>query len=256
MRIVKRWLVVGGIVVSVVVAFAVAVAVGMIVGGGGMTTGEPTLAPDSSPAPVASVSPTPTPAPTPSATEAETEPVTALFVGDSYTVGQGASSPAKRWSTLVAGELGWTERNVADGGTGFVRRYPERDLLSYREQLRSVGPKGVDVVVIAGGQNDFAELRTRPAHVFEAVADTYALAAQRFPDAQIVAVGPSTPWAIGLEVRALDSAVRAAAEKHGATYVSLIDPDVVRDGYVHGDGVHVTDVGNAAIARRVISQIS
>jgi lysophospholipase L1-like esterase len=259
MRIVKRWVVGGGIVASVVVAFVAAVVVGMVVGGGGIGSGKPTLVPDSASVPIATLSPTPTPTPTPTSTPTSTpttEPLVALFVGDSYTVGQGASSPAKRWSTIVARELGWTERNVADGGTGFVRRYPERDLLSYREQLRSVGPVGVDVVVIAGGQNDFGELRTRPAYAFEAVADTYALAAQRFPDARIIAVGPSTPWAIGLEARALDSAVRAAAERQGATYVSLIDPDVVRDRYVHEDGVHVTDAGYAAIASRVISQIS
>lgn len=250
----KRWLVGGGIVVSVVVAFAVAVAAGMFLGAGGLAAGGPGAAPEASSAPVVSMSPTPTPAP--ASSPAKADPTVALFVGDSYTVGQGASSRASRWSTIVAGELGWTERNVADKATGFVRRYPERDLLSYREQLRSAQPEGVDVVVIAGGQNDFAELRDRPEVVFEAVAATYDLAAGRFPDAEIIAVGPSTPWAVRLEVRALDSAVRAAAEKHGATYVSLIDPDVVRDGYVHSDGVHVTDQGYAAIARRVISQIS
>jgi lysophospholipase L1-like esterase len=158
---------------------------------------------------------------------------------------------------MVAREMGWTERNVAEGGTGFVSRYPDKDLLSYEEQLRSVRyPERIDVVVIAGGQNDFDELRAEPTEVFEAVEDTYALAARRFPDAQIIAVGPSTPWEIGLEVRALDSAVRAAAGEHGATYVSLIDPDVVRERYVHADGIHVTDQGYAAIARRVISQIS
>jgi lysophospholipase L1-like esterase len=277
MRFVKRWLVGGGIVAGVTAAFVLAVVVGMLVGagglsaGGGMTTvagpvpvATPTPAPTpSAPSPTPASAPTPAPrsAPAPSGTPAvvggDTEPPVALFVGDSYTVGQRASSPAKRWSTRVAREMGWVERNVADGGTGFVSRNPGRGLLSYEEQLRSVRRPGrIDIVVIAGGQNDFLELRETPAEVFRAVADTYELAARRFPDAQVIAVGPSTPWEIGLEARALDSAVRAAAERHDATYVSMIDPDVVRDRHVDADGTHVNDKGYGAIARRVVAQIS
>ncbi|MDR7385257.1 SGNH/GDSL hydrolase family protein [Promicromonospora iranensis] len=272
----KRWLVGGGIVAGVMAAFVVAVVVGMVAGGGGMTVGDgggqPAATSTRGPTPTPSVAPTPTPTPSPtpvpSAENAEqaagrtaerasgAKPPVALFVGDSYTVGQRASAPSKRWSTIVAREMGWTERNVADGGTGFVSRYPDQDRLSYAEQLRSVGPRGIDLVVIAGGQNDFPELRETPARVFRAVADTYELAARRFPDAEIIAVGPSTPWEIGLEARALDSAVRAAAERHGATYVSMLDPDVVRDRYIDADGTHVNDRGYAAISRRVVSQIS
>lgn len=270
MRFVKRWLVGGGIAVGVAAAFVVAVVVGMFLGGGSYTAGGPLTL--STAAPAAATSPTPeplttpptvsapvTPAPTPTEPlpRAGAKPATALFVGDSYTVGQRASSPDARWSSIVARQMRWTERNVADGGTGFVSRYPDKGLLSYAEQLRSIKyPARVDVVVIAGGQNDFDELRTEPATVFQAVEDTYALAAQRFPDARIVAVGPSTPWAVGLEARALDSAVRAAAERYGATYVSLIDPNVLRQRYIDADGIHVTDQGYAAIAQRVLSQIS
>lgn len=258
----KRWLVGGGIVAVVVVACVVAVAMSMSRGAGGRA-GEPVAG-----GAAVTLSPSPSPSPTPSAGEAgrsagrtadrkdEATPPVALFVGDSYTVGQRSSAPEKRWSTIVADDMGWTERNVADGGTGFVSRHPDQGRLSYVEQLRSVHPRGVDIVVIAGGQNDFPELGETPAEVFTAVATTYEVAARRFPDAEIIAVGPSTPWDIGLEARALDSAVRAAADRHGATYVSLLDPDVVRDQYVDADGTHVNDEGYAAIARRVVSQIS
>lgn len=253
----KRWLMSGGIVVGVVVAFAVAIVVGMIAGAGGIAVGDGSVQAGTGrmPAPAATPAPTPTPTPTPSPTPTPDPPV-AVFVGDSYTTGEGASSSAKRWSTLVADEMGWTERNVAQGGTGYVSRNAEISKRSYREQLWSAPRAGVRFVVIAGGQNDFGELREDPEQVFEAVADAFELAHRRFPDAEIIAVGPSTPWDIGLEARALDSAVRAAAEEQEATYVSLLDPDVVPERFVHPDGVHVTDKGYAAIARRVISQIS
>ena len=243
----KRWLVSGGIAASVVAAFAVAVLVGMVLGAGGIAVGgtgggsEP--APRGAPS-VWAESPSPSPSPV-----VQREPVV-LFVGDSYTVGQGATSPELRWSTLVSEQMGWRELNVADGGTGFVKGNAKRD--NYPTQLRSVPPGSADIVVIAGGQNDFKGLRKDPGRVFQAVADTYALAVQRFPDAEIVSIGPSTPRAIGLEARAMDSAVRAAAAESGATYVSLLDPNIVQGRLVHEDGVHTTDAGNAMIARRVL----
>lgn len=254
MRIVKRWFVSGGIAVSVVAALAVAFLVGMVLGTGGIAVGR--TGGVSSPTPLGAPSPAPSAGETAAVTTVVEERPVALFIGDSYTVGQRSSAVDKRWSTIVAREMGWTERNAANNGTGFVSRRPDMDRLSYAEQLRSVRPGDVDIVVIAGGQNDFSELRKEPAKVFSAIASTYDLAARRFPDAEIVAVGPSTPWEIGLEARALDSAVRAAADQHGATYVSLIDPDVVRDQYIDGDRVHVNDKGYAAIARRVVAQIS
>lgn len=248
MRIVKRWFVGGGIAVSVVAAFAVAVLVGMVLGAGGIAVGGTGGA--SAPAPRGAPSVwTESPSPSP----VVEEPPRVLFVGDSYTVGQGTTSPELRWSTRVSAEMGWQELNVAVGGTGFVKGNSKRD--NYPTQLRSVPPGSADIVVIAGGQNDFKALRKDPGRVFDAVANTYALAALRFPDAEIVAVGPSTPRAVGLEARALDSAVRAAAAAHGATYVSLLDPNIVQGGLVHADGVHTTDTGNARIAERVLATL-
>lgn len=252
----KRWLVSGGIAVSVVVAFASAVVVGMILGAGGIavggTGGATSPAPRGAPSPwAAAASPSPSASASPAA---EVEPV-ALFVGDSYTVGQGASSPEARWSTLVAEEMGWQELNVADGGTGFVTRRPELERLNYPEQLKSVKRNSVDVVVIAGGQNDFKSLRKNPTAVFDGVANTYALAARRFPDAEIISVGPSTPWVVALEARALDSAVRAAAADNGATYISLLDPNIVEGKLVNKDGIHTTDAGNTQIAERVLATL-
>ncbi|MGI5186791.1 SGNH/GDSL hydrolase family protein [Promicromonospora sp. CA-289599] len=248
----KRWFVGGGIAVSVVAAFVVAVLVGMVLGAGGIAVGgtgwSSAPAPRSAPS-VWAESPSPSPSPSP---VVEQEPVV-LFVGDSYTVGQGTTSPELRWSTRVSEEMGWEELNVAVGGTGFVKGNSKRD--NYPTQLRSVPWDSVDIVVIAGGQNDFKALRKDAGRVFDAVADTYALAALRFPEAEIVAVGPSTPRAIGLEARALDSAVRAAAAANGATYVSLLDPNIVQGGLVHADGVHTTDMGNARIAERVLATL-
>ncbi|MGG7463555.1 SGNH/GDSL hydrolase family protein [Plantibacter sp. YIM 135347] len=49
----------------------------------------------------------------------EGEPLVA-FYGDSYTLGTGASDPAKRWSTIICQERGWREFNPSVNGLGFV----------------------------------------------------------------------------------------------------------------------------------------
>src|SRR5688500_14942153 len=46
------------------------------------------------------------------------------FYGDSYTLGTGASDPAKRWSTIIAADRGWREFNPSVNGLGYVRNRP------------------------------------------------------------------------------------------------------------------------------------
>src|SRR4051794_19196648 len=59
---------------------------------------------------------------TPSAatTTAPASAPTVAFLGDSYTVGAGASAPERRWATLVAAARGWHELNFGQNGTGYV----------------------------------------------------------------------------------------------------------------------------------------
>ena len=44
------------------------------------------------------------------------------FYGDSYTRGAEASSPDKRWSTIVCRDQGWREFNPSHDGLGFICR--------------------------------------------------------------------------------------------------------------------------------------
>src|SRR5580700_9199130 len=41
------------------------------------------------------------------------------FYGDSYTLGIGATSAARRWSTIICAERGWREFNPSVNGLGF-----------------------------------------------------------------------------------------------------------------------------------------
>jgi hypothetical protein len=47
------------------------------------------------------------------------------FLGDDYTTGAGASSPAKRFSTLVSQQLGVVEKNFGIAGAGHGGTVPD-----------------------------------------------------------------------------------------------------------------------------------
>jgi len=45
---------------------------------------------------------------------------TVAFYGDSYTLGTGASSQPKGWSTIISTERGWSEFNPSVNSLGFI----------------------------------------------------------------------------------------------------------------------------------------
>jgi lysophospholipase L1-like esterase len=198
------------------------------------------------------------PAPTHSAA-----PVTAAFVGDSYTHGTGASTAAWSWVSLVIRKEGWRGSNLGRSGTGYVKtadvwgcglpycpNYPAMVSVAARTKPA--------VLVIAGGQNDFRVFSTDRTGETKAIQDTYTKARRLLPDSVIVGVGPSTPWGVNDDVRAFAKVVTESVRAVGGRYVSMIDPDVLHGGdasLLSSDHVHPNDAGHAAIAARFLAQV-
>ncbi|WP_062292710.1 SGNH/GDSL hydrolase family protein [Demequina phytophila] len=190
--------------------------------------------------------------------------VRALFIGDSYTAGTGASSDATRWSTLVAADQGWEELNYGLGGTGYsstsgFKGCGEEFCDKFAGTIEQAAADGVepDVVVISGGQNDAGLWWQDSDAVIADVDATYQAARATFPHARIIAVGPHLPgqpyghWKFDF-----DDAVQEAAESVDGEFVSLMAPRAVKFRlYDAGDGVHVNDEGHRLIAQRVIEGI-
>ncbi|AIF41343.1 hypothetical protein HX89_10785 [Dermacoccus nishinomiyaensis] len=82
------------------------------------------------------------------------------FVGDSYSAGSEASSPDKRWTTVLSAERGWNEINVAVSGMGYDVGRPTQHYASQvaepqrRSRARSSSP--------ADGTTSPAACRRRP----------------------------------------------------------------------------------------------
>ncbi|MCU1445187.1 MAG: hypothetical protein JWP54_845 [Cryobacterium sp.] len=196
----------------------------------------------------------------PSAPPAQAARPLAVFLGDSYTAGAGATTASLRWSTLVAREAGWTELNQGGVGTGYDTIAESNGCgagycPAYVQRAMQVVKRAPDVVVVAGGQNDRPALATEPDAVRAAVNETFRLIRQGLPDARIIAVGPSTPTPATPAVTELDSWVHAAADEVDAEYVSLLAPTVIAAPMVVPDRVHVNNTGHLAIARRVLADL-
>jgi lysophospholipase L1-like esterase len=186
------------------------------------------------------------------AAEEDKEPPVAVFLGDSYTEGIGASVQERRWSTLVAGELGWEESNQGVSGTGYHTSSGDAE---YQGRVGQVLEDEPQIVVVSGGQNDFGTYAADPGGTVQAIAGLYEALREELPRAQIVAVGPSTPASVDQTVLAIDAAVRDAAAAADATYVSLLEPDVLTPDMLLADQTHVDDRGHRAIADRVIAAL-
>lgn len=187
-------------------------------------------------------------------------PPRAAFIGDSYTQGGGAEPDAARWSTVAAAGMGWIEENYGRGGTGFVttNSYLGCGLEycpTYPEMVPEVVAAAPDVVVVAGGQNDFDAFAVHPEGVRAAIVDTYVGLRAGLLNAEIVTVGPSTTWGVDDIAIRFDAIVREAAASVGATYVSLLDPYVIDPAFVLADG-HVNNDGHRAIAERVVATLT
>ncbi len=81
-----------------------------------------------------------------------------VFYGSSTTEGAGASSPDKRFSTLICRALGWEEINLGIGGTTVVGRDEAGQVIDENSGLARVPfvlDAEPDLVLILYGANDF-----------------------------------------------------------------------------------------------------
>ncbi|PRY48609.1 lysophospholipase L1-like esterase [Knoellia remsis] len=197
---------------------------------------------------------TPTASPSPSASAGGT----VAFLGDSMAEGDSASAPAKRWTSLVAAELGLKEVNLAHGGTGYLRSGKpgscgEQACQSFEDSVADVVKAKPTVVVVSGGGNDTG---MPSADVRAAVTDTLTSLRKGLPDAKIYAVTPW--WDQRPEPETLDAlvtAVETAAKEAKVTYLDTGQPLVGKPDLMAAGSNDPDDDGHAALAAAVTKAI-
>jgi lysophospholipase L1-like esterase len=125
----------------------------------------------------------------------EVTPVSALFIGDSYTAGTGSAEMSYPCQASV--RIGWLCHLSAMAGTGFISGGPANRFVldqysgpskSFVERIPHLGAQyAPDVVVFDGGRND----QLAPVEdVYKAMVAALADAAQTWPDAKIIVIRP------------------------------------------------------------------
>ena len=186
------------------------------------------------------------------------------FIGDSITEGYGATSSAKRWSTLVSQIFGATEKNVAVGGTGFTSSSESTRFDGQADSLiAAVGADApVSIVFISGGVNDGTVNAGLGTSVLESTVNKVRTA---WPLARIiVTIGLSGTMEKGLHNS--NKAMRDRLDYYAALSVKAASLGCevlagyymvsVNPSYSSNDGLHPNDSGYALIADFLASTIA
>lgn len=191
----------------------------------------------------------PAPAPRPGAT-------IAAFYGDSYTRGTGASSPERRWSTIICTERGWYEFNPSVDGLGYVNNRgfaPGGDLV---DQIVDHEPSP-DVVIVAMGLNDAFAMPSAADEIREAIIDDLERFRTELPDARLVVVEPfwyqdDRPD----EFEQIVEWVEDAASRVDADYIAGASQWLEgHPEWMSSDVIHPNDEGYAELARRMDAEL-
>ena len=196
--------------------------------------------------------------PVPAAQDVPSAPV-ALFLGDSYTAGTGASDKSLGWASLVGETEGWRVRNLARGGTGFASAVTGDAAPSAcgRAECPAFGQMALegaslvpDIVVISGGRNDIGAdpVDADVDAFFDTVASTY-------PGSRIYVTDVLWHERAPAAVDRLSAVVHRDADRIGATWLDIGQPLAAGGGLLAADGVHPNDAGHEAIAQAVIAAL-
>jgi lysophospholipase L1-like esterase len=165
------------------------------------------------------------------------------FLGDDWTAGTGASSEAKRFTTLVCAQLDAEERNFGVDLTGYAKSSDSAG--PYRERIDELVAADPAVVVVSGGRNDRSDdAETAAVQIHQVFAKLHA----KLPNAVLIGVAPF--WGdsdLPEELVALADAVKQGVTDAGGTYLDIPDPIHGHPDYM-ADLADPNDKGYAAIA--------
>jgi len=176
------------------------------------------------------------------------------FYGDSYTLGTGASDPAKRWSTIISEQRGWSEFNPSVNGLGFVNN---RSTFGDGDEPSQVIDDNPDIVFITMGLNDNFSYDRAADQIKAQITDDFTRISEALPDARIIVVEPF--WYTDERPKSVEVIigwVKDAAAQIEADYI----PDASHwiEGHpewMASDGLHPNDDGYAEMARRMDAEL-
>ena len=177
-----------------------------------------------------------------------THPVVA-FLGDQYIGGDGATSRPLRWTSIVAADLGWTERDFAFGDTGYSTGGKIKGGTPYSARVALVAAAKPSIVIVAGGRYDI-QSSNGPTQIKAGVTATFTDLRAALPNATIIAENPlwsasTPPSALALIAADVQQAVTAV----GGRYLYIGQPLIGTPGMLASNPADPNDAGYAALAK-------
>lgn len=176
---------------------------------------------------------------------------TVAFIGDSFTAGNGASSPEKRWTSLLSTTHEWTEDNKGHPQTGYTVAGSTGDCTAescpaFPDVAPTLAGSGASLVIVSGGANDLAK---DPAEVGSRVEATLTAIRTSLPEAKIVVVAPWWDMRPADErLTAITTAIKDATTAANATWIDVGQPIAGKSDDFTPDGFSPNDTGHAALA--------
>jgi lysophospholipase L1-like esterase len=176
------------------------------------------------------------------------------FYGDSYTLGTGASSPEKRWSTIVSSERNWNEFNPSVNGLGFINN---RSTFGEGDLPDLVIDSDPEIVFVTMGLNDNFSYDRAADEIHAQIDDDFARLTEALPDARFIVVEPfwytdDRPESVGVII----DWVKDAAADADADYISGASRWIEgHPEWMAADGLHPNDEGYAAMAERMNEEL-
>ncbi len=171
------------------------------------------------------------------------------FYGDSYTLGTGASSESKRWSTIICRGRGWNEFNPSVNGLGFVNNR----VMDGVDEPAMIVAQHPDIVIITMGLNDNFSYARASTQIHHAIIGDLSGMKRQLPDARFIVVEPfwysdERPKSVAVII----GWVHQEAIAIGADYVPGASHWIEHHPeWMASDGLHPNDAGYAHMAVRM-----
>jgi len=194
---------------------------------------------------------------------ADTTQLSALFIGDSYTLGTGSAETS--YPCTAATRIGWLCHLSAMPGTGFISGGPANRFVlnqyfgpskSFTERIpRLAAQYTPDVVVFDGGRNDQLAPAT---DVFKAMVATLEQAVQAWPTATVILIRPRFLGNPDDDLGYSDSFFKRLRAR--VPQVVVIDPlikfsDTDTSALLKKDGIHPNRRGDQAISSTLVQTL-
>lgn len=145
---------------------------------------------------------------------------TSVIFGDSWTRGTGADVLERGYAYLAGEALGWNNRVMGVGGTGYLNPGPENQGTFEQRIAELPEDPFARIVIMQGSVNDTTQ---DLAQLEPAAARTVDAMKAKFPAAQLIILGPASNTSQpGKELIAVDGTLRKVAEAKGLPFISPV----------------------------------